>query len=218
MPTNQLLLMSFLRPHGIFAMRKHQVQLFLKAVERIIPFGRGQAVTAKDSPMPGCVAPGSISVLTSDQNKWKPVGNECYTSDLNLPLYLIHFGGFDEGDCLIFTDISWRVTVRSNVSGRNARFFVCSVPPSGSECGVANDKEPTPKATICAPWTMRDLIRAAWTAPPVTSIRGSSSTKLEISGASRMFHSMWAIHSRRRSLPRLRRIARLGSAYLNFGS
>jgi hypothetical protein len=149
---NRLLPMCFLRPGGKFSGKQLAVQSFLKTVEGIIPKRRrGQHVTAKDSPMPGCIATGSISVLTSDPNKWVQIGNsQCYTSKMKLPLYVIFFGGFDEGDCLIFTDISWSVTAHSSVNGNDAHFSVCSVPASGPACALADDKEPTTTATICA--------------------------------------------------------------------
>jgi len=135
--------LTFFRDGGLIAKKPGELLLLLREIEvSVITTGDG----AKDSPM----AINSSSVFADTAHDWKKVDDKCHKSMAKLPLYLIRFTGFDDGDWIIVTDMSWSMNVHSRVDGQDANFSVCSVPTSASVCTLSSDQPPTSTATICA--------------------------------------------------------------------
>lgn len=110
---------------------------------------RGKMVITQhgdDSPM----ACHTGSLFADTQHKWNQVAKECYTSKANKPLKLLQFYGFDDGDYIIYTEMSWRLKLRSVVNGNEAFMSICSVPTNGLLCPLSSDEPPSSTATICA--------------------------------------------------------------------
>lgn len=108
------------------------------------------AVKAKDSPI--ALHTSSIFLDTTDTHGWKQQGaSETYTSAALLPLDLIEFRGFQEGHCVVFTNMSWSIESHSKGNkgtGQPGMFYVCSNFTSGSNCDLSGD--PSNTATIIA--------------------------------------------------------------------
>jgi hypothetical protein len=90
------------------------------------------------------------SSIFADNNicPWMDKGNECYTGTAKIPLILLQFKGFDEGDYLILTLISWRMTIRSTADGyKDAHIILCS---NGADCKKLSAGLPKKTATMYA--------------------------------------------------------------------
>jgi hypothetical protein len=150
---------AFLR-NGIFSKkRSSRLQQVIMEAERLenaieaerLHHGPGTFVITQhgdDSPM--ACHPSSLFADTTDSDGWTQVGSECYTSKALLPLYVLRFRGFDDGRYIIFNDMSWRMKIRSVVSGNEAFLSVCSVRTHGLLCPLSSDQPPSRTATICA--------------------------------------------------------------------